>query len=415
MLRRQHVVGLDIGTTKVCAVVGEVDEDGDVHIAGVGSTPSSGIRKGVVIDIDATTRAIEEAVERAERMAGMTIAALYVGVSGEHITSTNTRGVVAVSRGDHEISPADVERVVEAARMAALPASDREIVHMLPRGFVVDGHDGVRNPVGMYASRLEVEAHIVTGTSTVLANLLKCVQRAGLEVEELVLEPLASAEAVLTQAERELGVVLADIGGGTVSVGVFAGGGLCHTAILPVGGHHITSDLAVGLRTPVAEAEKLKLRHGAASQAEVHEGELVEVFNVGDREPRILPRKVLVEIIEPRLQEICSLLRLQVKRSGYGHLVPAGIVLTGGTALLRGIAAYVSEHLELPARVGVPEQVGGLIDAVASPIYATGVGLVLYGVRHGGPKPARATNGAGLVGRVRGWIREMVHGGSLTL
>jgi cell division protein FtsA len=410
MSRKQHVVGLDIGTTKVCAVVGEADEDGEVHITGVGSTPSSGIRKGIVIDIDATTRAIEDAVDRAERMAGLTIATLNVGVSGEHITSTNSRGVIAVSRGDHEISAADVDRVIEAARMAALPASDREIVHMLPRGFVVDGHDGVRNPVGMYGSRLEVEAHIVTGTSTVLANLLKCVQRAGLDLDELVLEPLASAEAVLTQAERELGVVLADLGGGTTSVGVFAGGGLCHTAILPVGGHHITSDVAVGLRTPVAEAEKLKIRQGAASVADVHEGELIEVFNVGDREPRILPRKVLCEIIEPRLQEICSLLRLQVKRSGYGHLVPAGIVLTGGTAQLRGIAKYVSEHLELPARIGVPEQVSGLIDAVASPVYATAVGLVLYGVRHGGPKPVRSTNGDGLMGKMRGWLREMVHG-----
>ncbi|MDQ7819793.1 MAG: cell division protein FtsA [Armatimonadota bacterium] len=411
MSRKQHVVGLDIGTTKVCAVVGEVDDDGEVHIAGVGSTPSSGIRKGVVIDLDATTRAIEEAVERAERMAGITISSLYVGVSGEHITSTNSRGVVAVSRGDHEISSADVERVIEAARMAALPASDREIVHMLPRGFVVDGHDGVRNPVGMYGSRLEVEAHIVTGTSTVLANLLKCVQRAGLELEEIVLEPLASAEAVLTPAERELGVVLADIGGGTTSIGVFVGGGLCHTAILPVGGHHITSDVAVGLRTPVAEAEKLKIRHGAASAADAREGELIEVFNVGDREPRVLPRRVLCEIIEPRLQEICGLLRLQIRRSGYAHLVPAGIVLTGGTALLRGITRYVSEHLELPARVGVPDQVGGLTDAVASPIYATGVGLVLYGVRHGGSRPSRGGNGTGLWSRVRSWWREVVHGG----
>lgn len=410
MSRKQHVVGLDIGTTKVCCVVGEVDDEGEVHIAGVGSTPSSGIRKGVVIDIDATTRAIEEAVERAERMAGVTIDTLFVGVSGEHITSTNSRGVIAVSRGDHEIAPADVERVVEAARMAALPASDREIVHMLPRGFVVDGHDGVRNPVGMYGSRLEVEAHIVTGTSTVLANLLKCVQRAGLELEEITLEPLASAEAVLTSAERELGVVLADIGGGTTSIGVFSGGGLCHTAILPVGGHHITSDIAVGLRTPVAEAEKLKIRHGAASVTDASEGELVEVFNVGDREPRILPRRVLCEIIEPRLQEICSLLRLQIKRSGHGHLVPAGIVLTGGSALLRGIAKFISEKLELPARLGVPEQISGLVDAVNSPIYATAVGLVLYGVRHGTTKPVHATNGAGLVGKMRGWIREMVHG-----
>lgn len=410
MSRKEHIVGLDIGTTKVCAVVGEVDEEGDVHIAGVGTTPSTGIRKGVVIDIDATTRAIEDAVERAERMAGMQVDSLYVSVSGEHITSTNSRGIVAISRGDHEISTADVERVIDAARMAALPASDREIVHLLPRGFVVDGHDGVRNPVGMYGARLEVEAHIVTGTSTVLANLLKCVQRAGVEVEEVVLEPLASAEAVMTSPERELGVVIADIGGGTTSLGVFAGGGLCHTAILPVGGHHITSDIAVGLRTPVAEAEKLKVRYGTASPLETSEGELIEVFNVGDREPRILPRRVLCEIIEPRLQEICNLLRLQIRRSGYAHLVPAGIILTGGTAQLRGITKFVSEKLELPARIGMPEQIGGMIDAVSSPIYATGVGLVLYGVRHRGAKAVRTTNGAGLWGRMRGWVREMVTG-----
>jgi cell division protein FtsA len=410
MSRKGHIVGLDIGTTKVCAVVGEGDDGDDVQIAGVGLVPSSGIRKGVVVDIEATTQAIGEAVDRAERMAGMKVDSLYVSVSGEHIGSTNSRGVVAISRGDHEINPPDVERVIEAARMAALPASDREIVHLLPRGFVVDGHDGVRNPVGMYGARLEVEAHIVTGTSTVLANLLKCVQRAGLEVEEVVLEPLASAEAALTSAERELGVVVADIGGGTTSIGVFVGGGLTHTAILPIGGHHITSDIAVGLRTPVAEAEKLKVRYGAATPGEASEGELIEVFNVGDREPRILPRRVLCEIIEPRLQEICNMLRLQIRRSGYAHLVPAGIVLTGGTALLRGITRFVSEKLELPARLGLPEQIGGLTDAVGSPVYATGVGLVLYGIRHQGTRALRVTNGHGLWGRMRGWMREMVSG-----
>ncbi|HEY6101639.1 MAG TPA: cell division protein FtsA [bacterium] len=410
MSRKGHIVGLDIGTTKVCAVVGEGEDGDDVQIAGVGLVPSSGIRKGVVVDIDATTQAIVEAVDRAERMAGVKVDSLYASVSGEHIGSTNSRGVVAISRGDHEINPPDVERVIEAARMAALPASDREIVHLLPRGFVVDGHDGVRNPVGMYGARLEVEAHIVTGTSTVLANLLKCVQRAGLEVEEVVLEPLASAEAALSSAERELGVVIADIGGGTTSIGVFVAGGLTHTAILPIGGHHITSDIAVGLRTPVAEAEKLKVRYGAATAGETSEGELIEVFNVGDREPRILPRRVLCEIIEPRLQEICNMLRLQIRRSGYAHLVPAGIVLTGGTALLRGITRFTSEKLELPARVGLPEQIGGLTDAVGSPVYATGVGLVLYGVRHQGTRAMRVTNGNGLWGRMRGWMREMVSG-----
>lgn len=404
------VAGLDIGTTKACCVIGEADEDGDIHIVGVGSAPSSGLRKGVVIDIDATTRAIEDAVERAERMAGAKVSGLFVGVSGEHISSTNSRGVVAISRGDHEIAGTDVERVVEAARMAALPASDREVVHLLPRGFMVDGQDGVRNPVGMYAARLEVEAHIVTGTSTVLANLLKCVQRAGLTVDEIVLEPLASAEAVLSAPERELGVVLADVGGGTTSLGVFAGGGLAHTAILPVGGNHITNDIAVGLRTPVAEAEKLKLRHGAASPHDAGEGELIEVFNVGDREPRILPRRVLCEIIEPRVSEIFGMIRLQIRRSGLSHLVPAGIVLTGGTSLLKGIARFAGERLELPARTGAPEHLGGLIDAVNSPIYATGVGLVLHGARHAGDMRVRATNGNGWLGRMRGWLREVVTG-----
>ncbi len=410
MHHKHHVVGLDIGTTKACAVVGEVDEEGEIHIAGVGSAPSSGLRKGIVVDLDATTRALEEAIERAERMAGMKVDSLYLSVSGEHITSTNTRGVVAVSRGDHEIGASDVERVVDAARMAAVLASDREIVHLLPRGFVVDGHDGVKNPLGMYGARLEVEAHIVTGTATVLANLLKCVQRAGIEVEEIVLEPLASAEAVMTPPERELGVVNADIGGGTTSIGIFVGGGLCHTGILPIGGQHITSDIAVGLRTPLAEAEKLKLRHGAASAKAASEGELIEVFNVGDREPRILPRRVLCEIIEPRLTEILGMLRTQIRRSGYAQFVPAGVVLTGGTSLLRGIAAFASEQLELPARLGVPEHLAGLTDAVASPIYATGVGLVLYGVRHGGTRRVRATNGHGFFGRMRGWFREMVQG-----
>lgn len=410
MHSKRHIAGLDIGTTKACAVVGEVDEEGEVHIAGAGSSPSSGLRKGIVVDLDTTSRAIEEAIDRAERMAGVEIDSAYLSVSGEHITSTNTRGVVAVSRGDHEIGASDVERVVDAARMAAVLTSEREIVHLLTRGFVVDGHDGVKNPVGMFGARLEVDAHIVTGTATVLANLLKCVQRAGLDVEEVVLEPLASAEAVLTSPERELGVVIADIGGGTTSVGIFVGGGLSHTGILPVGGNHITSDIAVGLRTPVAEAEKLKLRHGAATAKAAAEGELIEVFNVGDREPRILPRRVLCEIIEPRLSEIFAMLRAQIRRSGFAHLIPAGVVLTGGTALLRGIVPAASEQLELPARLGLPEPLTGLTDTVASPIYATAVGLVFYGVRHGRTKTVRATNGHGIFGKMRGWFREMVQG-----
>ena len=410
MAKRGPLVGLDIGTTKVCVIVAEQDEDGEVHITGMGTSPSSGVRKGVVVDLDATTRAIEEAVDKAERMAGVKLAGAAVGVSGEHIASQNSRGVVAVARADHEIGEQDVARVVEAARMTAIPASDREIIHLLPRDFVVDGQDGVKNPVGMYGTRLEVETHIVTGAGTLLANLLKCVHRAGLEAEELVLEPLASGEAVLTPAERELGVALVDIGGGTSSLGIFAGGGLCHAAVLPVGGNHITNDVAVGLRTPIAEAEKLKVRHGCATAAMAADGELVEIFHIGTREPRILPRRVLGEIIEPRLSEIFAMVKVQLKRSGYAHVIPAGVVATGGTACLRGLGELAAERLALPARIGVPELSGTMADTVGSPMYATGVGLVLH-VAQQHVRAVRTLDGTGTVfGRVRRWVREFTLG-----
>jgi cell division protein FtsA len=403
------LVGLDIGTTKVCVIVAEQDEDGEVHIAGMGTSPSPGVRKGVVVDLDTTTRAIEEALEKAERMAGVKLTGAAVGVSGEHLASQNSRGVVAVARADHEIGEYDVSRVIEAARMAAIPATDREIIHLLPRDFVVDGQDGVKSPVGMYGTRLEVETHIVTGAATVLANLLKCVHRAGIEAEDLVLEPLASGAAVLTQAERDLGVALVDMGGGTSSLGIFVGGGLCHAVVLPVGGNHITNDVAVGLRTPIAEAEKLKVRHGCATPAMAADGELVEIFHMGTREPRILPRRVLGEIIEPRLIEIFGMIKVQLKRSGYAHLIPAGVVATGGTALLRGIADVAAERLDLPARVGTPDVSGTMADTVGSPAYATGVGLVLH-LAH---QLARTnhSNGAGtFFGRMRRWVREFTQG-----
>jgi cell division protein FtsA len=405
------VVGLDIGTTKVCAIAGEVDGDGEVHIVGMGTSPSLGLRKGVVVDLEATIRGIEEAIERAERMAGSHFSTAFVAVSGEHINSANSRGVVAVSRSDHEIEGGDVSRVVEAARMNALPASDRDLIHLLPRDFMVDGQDGVHNPVGMFGARLEVDAHIVTGLATILANVVKCVQEAGLEVEELVLEPLASAEAVLTPAERELGTVVADIGGGTTSLGVFAGG-LCHTAIIPVGGAHITSDVAVGLRTPITEAEKLKVRSGAASPEMAAEGELIEVFTVGDRTPRILARRVLCEIIEPRLSEIMALIRAQLRRSGFAHLVPGGLVLTGGTALLAGIAPYAAERLGIPARTGAPEHISGVTETVRGPAYSTAVGLVQIGAQdRSGLSLLRGANGGrGAVGRLRGWVRAVLQG-----
>ncbi|MDR5683050.1 MAG: cell division protein FtsA [Armatimonadota bacterium] len=413
MTKRNALVGLDIGTTKVCAIVAEADSDGEVHIAGVGTVPSLGLRRGVVTDLDATTRAIEEAVERAERMSGYQARSAYVAVSGEHIASQNSRGVVAVSRSDREIAPADVERVIEAARIAAIPASDREIIHMLPRDFVVDGQGGVRNPVGMYGTRLEVEAHIVTGASTLLANLVKCVHRAGLEVEEMVLEPLASAEAVLSAAERDLGVVLCDIGGGTTSIGVFSGGGLVHTVVLPLGGNHITHDIAFGLRTAVGEAEKLKVRYGAAASYMAAEGELIEVLMVGGQEPKVLPRRHLCEIVQPRVEEILAMVQLHVGRPEFARRIPAGVVLTGGTALLRGIAEVAGERLGLPARVGYPVNIAGLTDTVNSPAFATAVGLVVHAASGSGhSRRVRERNGSmdGVWARLRSWVRSALQG-----
>jgi len=405
-------VGLDVGTTKVCVIIADQDDEAEVHIKGMGTSPSTGVRKGVVVDLDATTRAIGEAVDRAERMAGTKVGAAFVSVSGEHVASQNSRGVVAVSRADHEIAEQDIARVIEAARMTAIPASDREIVHLIPRDFVVDGQDGVKNPVGMYGSRLEVDAHIVTGAGTLLANLLKCVQRAGLEVEDLVLEPLASGQSVLTQAERDLGVALVDSGGGTTSVGIFIGGGLCHTAILPVGGSHITNDIAVGLRTPIAEAERLKISQGCAMLSMVADGEMIEVPRIGTHDAQLRPRRALVEIIEPRLSEILGMVKAQIKRSGYANLIPAGVVLTGGTALLGGMADAASEQLEMPARIGVPDVAGTMGHTVDSPMYATGVGLVLHGARQRSPgRLSRSLDGAGsLFGRMRQWLRVFALG-----
>jgi len=410
--RRGPLVGLDVGTTKVCVIIAEQGEEEEVHIKGMGTSPSTGVRKGVVVDLDATTRAIEEAVDRAERMAGVKVAAALVSVSGEHVASQNSRGVVAVSRADHEIGEQDISRVVEAARMTAIPASDREIVHLIPRDFVVDGQDGVKNPVGMYGSRLEVDAHIVTGAGTLLANLLKCVQRAGLEIEELVLEPLASGEAVLAHAERDLGVAVVDIGGGTTSVGLFTNGGLCHTGILPVGGNHITNDIAVGLRTPIAEAERLKISHGCASVAAVAADETIDVPRIGSHEVSTRPRRALIEVIEPRLAEILGMVKSQIKRSGYANLIPAGVVLTGGTALLAGLADAAAEVLDLPSRVGLPEVRGTMARVVEGPAYATGVGLMVHGARQRAPgRLLRTTDGAGsMFGRVRQWFREFTHG-----
>lgn len=374
------ITGLDVGTTKICAVIVELTPQGALNIIGVGTTPSRGLRKGVVVNIDWTVEAIKKAVGDAEAMAGVEVESVFAGVAGGHIRGINSRGVVAVSGKGKEVSPTDVERALEAARAINLPP-DREIVHVLPQTFVVDDQDGVKEPIGMSGVRLEVEVHIVTGAVTSVQNLIKSVNRAGLAVQDIVLQPLASAEAILSPDEKELGVLLVDLGGGTTDVALFRAGAIWHTGVLALGGDHITNDIAVGLRTPTAEAENLKKRDGCALTALVREEETIEVPSVGGRKPRVLSRQILSEIIQPRVEEIFTLVARDLARAGLQDAATAGVVVTGGTSLLEGVPELAEQVFDLPVRRGLPDGVGGLGEIVRSPIYATAVGLALYGAR----------------------------------
>jgi cell division protein FtsA len=366
---------------------GETSKSG-IQVVGVGSAPSRGLRRGVVVNIDFTVEAIKQAVAEAEQMAGVEVAGVYAGVAGGHIRGLNSRGVVAVSGRDREVSEADVDRVVEAARAINMP-QDREIIHVLPQTFTVDDGDGVREPIGMSGVRLEVECHIVTGAIASVQNVVRSVNRAGLAVHDIVLEPLASAEAVLSADEQELGILLVEVGGGTTNVALFREGAIWHTAILPLGGDHITNDIAVGLRTPVAEAEELKKRFGCALTARVPAEETVDVPSVGGRKPRELSRQVLSEIIQPRVEEIFRLVAKDLKRAGFEDAATAGAVVTGGTSILEGVPEVAESVLGLPVRRGMPD-VGGLSEIVRTPIHSTAVGLALYGARHA-PRAAGST------------------------
>jgi cell division protein FtsA len=349
-------------------------------VIGVGSAPSRGLRKGVVVNIEYTVEAIRQAVAEAEQMAGVEVSAAYAGVAGGHIRALNSRGVVPVSGREREVSPADVERALEAARAINL-SQDREIIHVLPQTFTVDEQDGLREPVGMSGVRLEVEVHIVTGTISAVQNVVRSVNRAGLAVQDIVLEPLASAEAALYPDEKELGVILVDIGGGTTDVALFRDGAIWHTAILPLGGDHITNDIAVGLRTPASDAEELKRRYGCALATLVSPEETIDVPSVGGRRPRRLSRQILAEIIQPRVEEIFTLVARELARAGFQDAATAGVVVTGGTSIMEGVPELAEAVLDLPVRRGFPETVGGLAEAVKSPIYSTGVGLALYGAQ----------------------------------
>jgi cell division protein FtsA len=376
--RENIVVGLDIGTTKICAIVAEVS-DGGVDIVGIGTHPSKGLRKGVVINIDATVESIRKAVEEAELMAGVEINSVYCGIAGSHIRGFNSHGIVAVK--NREVSENDMKRVIDAARAVAIPM-DREIIHVLPQEFIVDEQDGIMEPLGMSGVRLEAKVHIVTGAVTSAQNIIRCCNRTGLEVNDIVLEQLAASEAVLIPDEKELGVALADIGGGTTDLVVFSQGAVRQTAVFGLGGNHLTNDIAVGLRTPLVESEKIKIKYGCALTSMVKKEEMIEVPSVGGRRARVLSRQILAEIIEPRMEEIFTLVHREILKSGYENLIPSGVVLTGGTASLEGLPELVEQIFNLPVRRGYPSGIGGLMDVVNNPMYAAGVGLVLYGRRH---------------------------------
>lgn len=375
------IAGLDIGTTKIAALIAEVTDDMRVNIIGVGLAPSKGLRKGTVVDIEQASESIVQAVEQAEHMAGRRIESVFVGITGEHIRSLNSKGMIAVTSPTREISREDVERVMESSRTVVL-TPDREIIHAIPRGYIVDGQNGIRHPEGMSGSRLEVETHIIHGSSTFLQNVSKCVHRAQLQINALVVEPIATAEAVLTEAERNLGVALADIGGGTTDVAVFTDGEIYYTGVIPIGGNHVTNDISMGLRTPPEESERVKLQYACALKEMVGDDEVVSHRPMGSNEERKVPARVLAEIVEPRMRELFELVYEEIKRSGAAGMLPGGLVLSGGGSLMRGVADLAREVTDMPVRVGRPMNIGGLADKVDSPVFATGVGLLLYGLKH---------------------------------
>ncbi|MBQ6668435.1 MAG: cell division protein FtsA [Deltaproteobacteria bacterium] len=369
------VVGLDVGTTKICAIVGNITSEG-MEIVGIGNCPSQGLRKGMVINIESTVAAIRQAIQEAELMAGCEIRSVFTGIAGGHIKSFNSQGVIAIK--DREVTQEDLRRVIDAAKAVAIPM-DREVLHILPQEFIVDDQDGITEPLGMRGVRLEARVHIVTGAVASAQNIIKCCNRAGVDVADIVLEQLASSESILTDEEKQLGVVLLDIGGGTTDLAILVDNSIRHTAVLSLGGNHLTNDIAVGLRTPLNEAERIKREHGCALSSMVNRDENIEVPSVGGRPARTLSRQVLTEILEPRVEEIFTLADQEIRRSGFGDLIVSGVVLTGGTCLLPGMAELGEQIFNLPVRVGSPRDLGGLTDVVNSPVFATGVGLVKYG------------------------------------
>ncbi len=403
----QLLVGLDIGTSKIACVVSEADPDGKLDIIGIGTHPSRGLRKGVVVNIESTVESIRLAVEEAELMAGVEIKSVFTGIAGSHIRGYNSHGVVATKNG--EVTAEDVARVIDAARAMNIPA-DQKILHILPQEYIIDNQDGIREPVGMSGVRLESKVHIVTGAVSSAQNIVKCCNRCGLDVADMVLEQVASSEAVLSQDEKDIGVVLLDMGGGTTDIAVFLDGAIRHTAVIPIGGDHLTNDLVVGLRTSAREADQLKKKYGACLVSIVSPDEQVEVPSVGGRAPRPMPRQVMAQILEPRVEELFELVKAELKRSGFKELMAAGLVLTGGCSLLDGAVELAEEVFDMPVRLGRPHNVGGLAEVVSSPIFATGVGLIQYGHRYRQNRPMGKAESTRLFSRVwqrmRNWFGD---------
>ena len=399
------IVALDIGTSKVVAIVGEVNAENGIEIIGIGSHPSRGLKKGVVVNIESTVQSIQRAVEEAELMAGCQIHSVHAGIAGSHIKSLNSHGIVAIR--DKEVTHGDVERVIDAARAVAIPA-DQKILHVLPQEFIIDNQEGIREPVGMSGVRLEAKVHLVTGAVSAAQNIIKCVRRCGLEVDDIILEQLASSYAVLSEDEKELGVCLVDIGGGTTDIAVFSEGAIRHTAVIPIAGDQVTNDIAVAMRTPSQYAEDIKIKYACALTQLANADESIEVPSVGDRPARRLARQTLAEVVEPRYEELFTLVQAELRRSGFEDICAAGVVLTGGTAKMEGAVDLAEEIFHMPVRLGMPQGVAGLVDVVRNPIYATGVGLLLFGQQNrGGGLREISTQGnlKSVMQRMKSWFQ----------
>ena len=398
------IVGLDIGTSKVVAIVGKRKMDGTIEVVGIGSHPSRGLKRGVVVNIETTVQAIQRAVEEAELMAGCRIHSVYAGIAGSHIKSLNSHGIVAIR--DREVTQADIDRVIDAAQAVAIPA-DQKILHILPQEFVIDNQEGIKEPMGMSGVRLEAKVHLVTCAVNAAQNIEKCVKRCGLEVDDIILEQLASSHAILTEDEKELGVCVVDIGGGTTDIAVFTGGAIRHTAVIPIAGDQVTNDIAMALRTPTQNAEEIKIKYACALTQLAGAEETIKVPSVGDRAPRDLSRQALAEVVEPRYEELFTLVQSELRRSGFEDLIPAGIVITGGSSTMEGVVELAEEIFHMPVRLACPQAVSGMTEVVNNPIYATGVGLLIHGFRQmdlGRTPVLKGEDAPSLFERMKAWF-----------